>query len=541
MRPARTPLCPRRRPLTGPRAGSGPASAVLAALTATCLGVGLGASGLLGASGSLAAAAAADVSAGPSAAATSGSVTATATATATTTSTATSTATATSTSTPAARTDLALAPREGRADAEVTVRARLTLSGDGTGVADAAVVLRRRTADGGWRVVGRTTTSSTGTARWVLTLARDPARNRLRASFAGDTALTSASDTARVTLVRRTPRLHVSGPSSVVDGRKVALRVRLATPRGAPVSTRVRLQRKESGHWRTVRLLRTDADGMARLRVRPRVDSAWRAVLRRSAWVERTQSRVHRIDNTPPGRAVTLPAAAPTPRRHLPRQARATEKGAHAVVTRIPEKVWSSMVGRTWHYGCPVGRAQLRLLRINYWGYDGYRYRGELVANADVVAQMAAALSEMYRKKLPIRSMYREDRFGWSSTLHGANDYASMAAGNTSAFNCRQVVGRPGVMSPHAYGRALDLNTWENPYRSSGGIVPDDWWQYHAHPRVAWRSSSHEVVRIMRAHGLAWTYGLGDTQHFDAYPSGGKRATSAWPTLPRVCTVQVCD
>ena len=32
-----------------------------------------------------------------------------------------------------------------------------------------------------------------------------------------------------------------------------------------------------------------------------------------------------------------------------------------------------------------------------------------------------------------IRAMYREDRFGWSRRLQGANDYRSMAAGNTSA------------------------------------------------------------------------------------------------------------
>ena len=47
-----------------------------------------------------------------------------------------------------------------------------------------------------------------------------------------------------------------------------------------------------------------------------------------------------------------------------------------------------------------------------------------------------------------------------------------MAAGNTSAFNCRDVTGRPGVRSPHSYGRSLDLNTWENPYRSAQRTRP---------------------------------------------------------------------
>jgi hypothetical protein len=184
------------------------------------------------------------------------------------------------------------------------------------------------------------------------------------------------------------------------------------------------------------------------------------------------------------------------------------------------------MTGRSYHRGCPVGRANLRYLRINYWDYAGYRRRGELVAHADAVRQMAGALAEMYRKKLPIRAMYRVDRFGWSRRVQGANDYRSMAAGNTSAFNCRHVVGTPGTRSPHSYGRSLDVNTWENPYRSARGTVPNTWWMKHSHPRVAWRSRSHRVVRVMAHHGLRWTYGNGDTQHFDARPGSG-RTTSA--------------
>ena len=111
--------------------------------------------------------------------------------------------------------------------------------------------------------------------------------------------------------------------------------------------------------------------------------------------------------------------------------------------------------------------------------------------------------------------MYRVDRFGWSKRLQGANDYASMRADNTSAFNCRSVVNRPGVRSPHARGRAVDINPWENPYRSATGLVPNSWWASRSHPKIAWRSSSHPVVKIWRSHGFRWTYGTGDSQHVD--------------------------
>jgi hypothetical protein len=173
------------------------------------------------------------------------------------------------------------------------------------------------------------------------------------------------------------------------------------------------------------------------------------------------------------------------------------------------------MKGRSWHRGCPVLRSDLRYLQINYWDFAGYRRRGELVAHRDAVVAMAAALADLYGQQLPLRAMYRPDRFGWSPELHGADNYASMDADNTSAFNCRQVVGKPGSRSPHSWGRSLDLNPWENPYQSQGGIVPDTWWMTRSHPRVAWRAESHAVVTTMAAHGLSWTYGLVDTQHFD--------------------------
>ena len=225
-------------------------------------------------------------------------------------------------------------------------------------------------------------------------------------------------------------------------------------------------------------------------------------------------SAIHRINNVPPIDPVSYPAAAPRPA-STPAQSRASGSGANARITRISNAGWRSMVGRSWHRGCPVGRSGLRLLTINYWGFNGYRYRGQMVLATAVAGRAAAALRDMYNGRYPIRRMYRVDRFGWNKKLHGADDYKSMRADNTSAFNCRSVVNRPGVLSPHARGRAVDINTWENPYRSATGLVPNSWWASRSHPKIAWRSSSHPVVRIWRSHGFRWTYGTGDSQHVD--------------------------
>ena len=396
---------------------------------------------------------------------------------------------------------------------------------DGTPVTAAEVIVERRVS-GTWRAFGTATTDENGHAALDATLAREAENNRFRASYAGDLdSAPSSTGAVQLRLLRRTSHVTLDGPNQVVDEQSVPITVRWRTGNDLPVNGQVRLYRRNAGgDWRLVQRLTTGSDGRAEIRVRPRVDTRWRAEVSRLDWVTGDTSGVHAIDNLPPGIPVKLPDAAPRPRINLPDQARAVGAGPNVAITRIPTGVWNQMTGRTWHRGCPVGRSSLRYLRINYWDYRGYRRRGELVAHADAVGNMAGALAEMYRRDLPVRAMYRVDRFGWSSRLHGGDDYKSMSAGNTSAFNCRDVVGRPGVRSPHSYGRSLDLNPWENPYRASHGWVPNTWWVSHSHPRVAWRSRQHEVVQVMARHGLRWTYGTRDAHHFDAYAAGGRLA-----------------
>jgi hypothetical protein len=122
------------------------------------------------------------------------------------------------------------------------------------------------------------------------------------------------------------------------------------------------------------------------------------------------------------------------------------------------------MTGVSWHRGCPVGFAGLRLLTLTHWGFDGRVHRGRLVVNRDAAAAMLQAMRALYRQRYPIRQMRLVDAYG-------ANDHRSMAADNTSAFNCRFVAGSAGTWSEHAYGRAIDLNPIENPYVTASGYV----------------------------------------------------------------------
>lgn len=412
---------------------------------------------------------------------------------------------------PAAATATLVAPT-GKAGLPAPFRVVLR-DGAQAGVGGRTLTLQRLGSS--WSTVATATTGSDGTATVPVRL--PSGSSSWRAVWAGDASYAAAtSPTATATGQVLSTSMTIDGPASVVDERSIELDGRYLASDGSPVTgAAVSVQRRPpGGSWKTYKALRTDAAGRWSIRLTPRTDASWRAVGGSGSWWRAATSTNRWVDNRPSGTPVVLPAAAPRPAA-LAAQSRASGAGANAVITTLPTAVWNNMVGRSWHRGCPVGRSGLRLLRINYWGFDGYRYRGEMVLATAVAGRAAAALKDMYAQQLPIRRMYRVDRFGWSSRVRGADDHASMRADNTSAFNCRWVVNKPGVMSPHARGRAIDLNTWENPYRSATGWVPNSWWSTRSHARVAWRSASHPVVQIWRAHGFAWTYGTGDSQHVD--------------------------
>ena len=120
----------------------------------------------------------------------------------------------------------------------------------------------------------------------------------------------------------------------------------------------------------------------------------------------------------------------------------------------------------TYRPGCPVGPADLRMLHVSYWGFDNQAHVGTIVVNVDVVQDVLTVFSTLYGERFPIRQMVPED------AVQGS-DPASMAADNTSGFNCRAAVAPgPPQWSAHAYGEAIDVNTVENPYVEGGVVQP---------------------------------------------------------------------
>jgi len=128
--------------------------------------------------------------------------------------------------------------------------------------------------------------------------------------------------------------------------------------------------------------------------------------------------------------------------------------------------VTAADLASSYHAGCPVGPASLRMLRLSRWGFDNRPHTGAIVVNASVAQVVVTVFARLYRDHFPIRRMLTIDTYG-------ADDHASMAADNTSGFNCRSVPGSsPPRWSAHAYGEAIDVNTVENPYVSGSLVSP---------------------------------------------------------------------
>ncbi len=153
----------------------------------------------------------------------------------------------------------------------------------------------------------------------------------------------------------------------------------------------------------------------------------------------------------------------------------------------------------SWRAGCPVPLEDLRLLRLSHWGFDGAVRTGELVVHADAATDVVAAFRAIYDARFPIERMELVDEYG-------GDDDASMAANNTSAFNCRMATGADR-WSEHAYGRAIDINPVQNPYVTrSGAVLPPSGARYVTRdPSVPGLiTGDGPVVRAFAAIGWAW-------------------------------------
>jgi poly-gamma-glutamate synthesis protein (capsule biosynthesis protein) len=136
-----------------------------------------------------------------------------------------------------------------------------------------------------------------------------------------------------------------------------------------------------------------------------------------------------------------------------------------ATIESVPSSVQQRMTGSSHDPArCPVELTDLRLLTMRYVGFDGRAHTGQMVVHHRHARGLVGVFRELYEARFPIRRMQLIDAYG-------GDDNRSMAADNSSAYNCRTVAGT-STFSDHAYGAAVDINPVENPYVTANGVLP---------------------------------------------------------------------
>lgn len=171
--------------------------------------------------------------------------------------------------------------------------------------------------------------------------------------------------------------------------------------------------------------------------------------------------------------------------------------------------------------GCPVRLSELRYLRVSFVGFDREAHLGELVVHRDHARGVSEVFRQLYEGSWPIQRMQLVDDYD-------GDDDRSMAANNTSGYNCRRVSGSAS-WSTHAYGAAIDINPVQNPYVTPTSTVPPAGRSFADIDRSADADApvgvildGDVVVRAFSAIGWEWGghwTGSKDYQHFSA--SGG--------------------
>jgi len=136
----------------------------------------------------------------------------------------------------------------------------------------------------------------------------------------------------------------------------------------------------------------------------------------------------------------------------------------HAYSYEITPQLKAKMIkGNVWHEGCPVNPSNLRYLRLTYINFEGRDQVGELIVHRDIADEIIEIMGQLYEIGYPIRQMRLISDFD-------GNDWQSIEADNTSAFNCRNATGSK-KWSRHSFGKAIDVNPLENPYISRKGRI----------------------------------------------------------------------
>ena len=98
----------------------------------------------------------------------------------------------------------------------------------------------------------------------------------------------------------------------------------------------------------------------------------------------------------------------------------------------------------------------LAYVHVLHVDFDGNTQIGELICNKAIAQDFVEIFYDLYMAEYPIQKICLVENYN-------GDDELSMQANNTSCFNYRNISGTT-ELSKHAYGLAIDINPFYNPY-----------------------------------------------------------------------------
>jgi hypothetical protein len=165
----------------------------------------------------------------------------------------------------------------------------------------------------------------------------------------------------------------------------------------------------------------------------------------------------------------------------------------------------------TWRPGCPIAVDDLAWIRLTFWGFDDQRHTGELLTNATVADDLVSVFRRLYAARFPIEEMTISTRADLDAPPTGDGNA-------TEVFNCRPTTGGTSY-SQHAYGLAIDVDGFQNPYVKGDLVLPELASSYLDRDRIrpGMIEPGDDVVRAFASIGWEWGgdwQSLKDYQHF---------------------------
>lgn len=185
-------------------------------------------------------------------------------------------------------------------------------------------------------------------------------------------------------------------------------------------------------------------------------------------------------------------------------------------VTPLSETMRADMIGKSWRPGCPVSLDDLRAVHVSYLGFDGLTHTGIIVAHKRFAQEVANIFADLYAARFPIHKVAP-----WVHDVYAERDL-------TVGFYCEKADDAPTEWSSHAYGIAVDINPFENPFLNR----KHEWWpksaaQYGPRDNVRGKVTlSSAAFKIFSRYGWYWGglyAGESDYMHFNKVIVGESR------------------